>query len=71
MISFLNRKWLGREVPVLRCVADKNGTDVWLNAFIEQIIKLLEDTEVTLQGNFDDIEEALINAQQAILRYNI
>ena len=24
-----------------------------------------------LQGNIDDIEEALINASQAILRYNI
>ena len=29
-----------------------------------------EDTEVTLKSNIDDIEEALMNVLQAILKYN-
>ena len=29
-----------------------------------------DDTEVTLKSNIDDIEEALMNVLQAILKYN-
>ena len=52
------------------CITDENGDEVWLNAFTEQINKLLEDTEVALKSNIDDIEEALMNVPQAMLRYN-
>lgn len=31
---------------------------------------LSDDTEVTLKSNIDDIEEAVMNVPQAILKYN-
>ena len=59
-----------RDATVRLCITDENGDEVWLNAFTEQINKLLEGTEVTLKSNIDDIEEAFMNVPQAMLRYN-
>lgn len=56
-------KDITREASVKVYIEDEQHTKNWLTAFTKHILTLLEPFKVTLENNFDDIEEVLMNVE--------